>query len=97
MYACGGEVCACCGLCVLAVVLCVLVVVRWGEKVCVCMMVLGSANVAEVKWVDSCGGEMSWIAVVKGGWKTVWVAVERCGRRWKALVEVVVDWGGWLL
>ena len=32
-----------------------------------CMLVVGSANVAEVKWVDSCGGEMSWTAVVEGG------------------------------
>ena len=63
-------------VCVLAVVLCVLGVVlcvcsgevgafggEGGERVCVCMMVVGSAN--EVKWVDSCGGEMSWTAVVE--------------------------------
>ena len=31
------------------------------------MMVVGSANVAEVKWMDICGGEMSWTAVVEGG------------------------------
>ena len=76
-----GVLCVLEVVCVLAVVFCC-VCLQWccvclrgemggegGEKVCVCMMVVGSANVAEVKWVDSCGG----------GWKTACIQVGGCG------------------